>query len=127
MSPRRGRTSPAQVIDAGARGMEARRAVALFNRGSFWEAHEAIETIWRSVADEGEALVLQGLIQAAAALLHRGRGNSHGVTVVGKAALVKLSGRQHPAVEFETEEFNRGLERALRDGGPPPTLKLRAK
>jgi len=103
----------------------ARHAVELFNEGAFWEAHEALETIWRSVPDEGEALVIQGLIQAAAALWHRQRGNPHGVGVVGEAALDKLCGWQHPAVEFETEQMCRELGGALRGGGPAPRLRLR--
>ena len=107
------------------RPAQAARAVELFNRGAFWEAHEALETIWRSVPDEDEALVIQGLIQGAAALLHRERGNRHGVEVVGEAALEKLRGRQHPAVEFETEHLCRDLADALRTGGPVPRLRLR--
>jgi len=103
----------------------ARRAVAEFNRGAFWEAHEALERIWRSVADEDEAKVLQGLIQAAAALLHRERGNRHGVRVVGQAALDKLAGPQHPVVEFDTEGLRVALDEALHRGGPAPRLRLR--
>ena len=102
----------------------ALRAVALFNAAKYWEAHEAIESIWRSVDDEAEALVLQGLIQAAAALLHRSRGNLHGVRVVGKAALVKLSGPQLSAIEFETVKFRAALEAALAGDGAP-ALELR--
>ena len=116
---RRLRSDP---IDRAACG---RRAVELLNRGEFWEAHEALEQIWRSVADEDEAKVLQGLIQAAAALFHRQRGNSHGVRVVGEAALAKLAGPQHPAVEFDTEGFRADLARALEAGGPAPRLRLR--
>jgi predicted metal-dependent hydrolase len=112
----------AEPID---RAATARRAMELFNGGGFWEAHEALETIWRSVADQDQALVLQGLIQAAAALLHRERGNQHGVSVVGQAALDKLKGRQHPAIEFETEQFSRDLAQALRQGGPAPRLRLK--
>jgi predicted metal-dependent hydrolase len=107
------------------RAAAARRAVELFNGGAFWEAHEALETIWRSLPDEGEALVIQGLIQAAAALWHRERGNRHGVTVVGQSALDRLQGPQHPAVEFETEPLRAALAKALRDGGPAPRLRLR--
>lgn len=108
------------------RAEHARRAVQLFNVGAFWDAHEELETIWRSVRDESEAAVVQGLIQAAAALLHRERGNRHGVSVVGAAALAKLAGPQHPAIEFETVEFCRALEHALSGGGPAPTLILRS-
>ena len=73
------------------------RARQLFNSGEYWLAHEALETVWRSIIREGEedaAGVWQGLIQAAAALLHQRRGNGHGVAVVGGAALAKLAGPQ---------------------------------
>ena len=103
----------------------ARQAVEWFNQGAFWEAHEALEQIWRSVADEDEAKVLQGLIQAAAALFHRERGNAHGVRVVGEAALDKLAGPQHPAVEFDTERLHTELVHALQREGRAPRLRLR--
>ncbi|MBE0593807.1 MAG: DUF309 domain-containing protein [Gemmatimonadales bacterium] len=99
----------------------------LFNGGDFWKAHEALETIWRTLPEGVESLVVQGLIQAAAALLHRERGNRHGVWVVGEKALGKLAGPQHPAIEFETETFHRELEAALREGGPVPKLRLRGQ
>jgi hypothetical protein len=105
---------------------EARR---LFNTGQYWRAHEALETVWRSIirTDEqaAEALVWQGFIQAAAALLHRERGNRHGVTAVGGAALAKLAGPQHPAVEFEMVHFRAQLARALAGEGDPPSLQYR--
>lgn len=119
---RSGRRLSPEPVD---RPAEAGRAVELFNRGAFWDAHEALEAIWRSVPDEEEARVLQGLIQAAAALLHRERGNRHGVAVVGGAALDKLAGPQHPAIEFETVAFHRALGQALRGGGRSPRLELR--
>jgi hypothetical protein len=103
----------------------AGRAVELFNAERFWDAHEALERIWRSVPDEEEAKVVQGLIQAAAALLHRQRGNQHGVRVVGQAALDNLAGPQHPAVEFDVAQLRGDLARALHEGGPAPRLRLR--
>src|SRR5260221_14580918 len=81
----------------------------LFNRGEFWLAHEALETVWGSIIKEDEARVWQGLIQAAAALLHRARGNRHGVVVVGPTALEKLAGPQPPEIEFDTVEFRANL------------------
>jgi uncharacterized protein len=39
-----------------------------FDRGAFWDAHEAWEERWREETDEGARRVLQGLIQVAAAL-----------------------------------------------------------
>jgi DUF309 family protein family protein len=105
------------------------RARELFNSGAYWEAHEALETVWRSIikdGDAGAARVWQGLIQAAAALLHQRRGNRHGVTVVGRAALAKLAGPQRPDVEFETVRFRERLARALGAQADPPGLEFRA-
>jgi len=100
-------------------------ACELFNAGEYWLAHEALETVWRSIIRRDEALVFQGLIQAAAALLHRARRNRHGAAVVGAAALAKLAGSQRPDVEFETVQFRAQLARALAGEGDPPRLELR--
>ena len=103
----------------------------LFNRGEYWSAHEALETVWRSIIRTGEpeavaeGLVWQGFIQAAAALLHLERGNQHGVKTVGRAALAKLDGPQHERVEFEMAHFRAQLARALTGEGDPPKLEYR--
>lgn len=105
------------------------RARELFNAGDYWAAHEALETVWRSIKERGEAeaaRVWQGFIQAAAALLHRGRGNRHGVEVVGRGALEKLAGSERPDVEFETVRFRAQLARALAGEGDPPRLEFRS-
>ena len=44
------------------------RGASLFDRGAFFEAHEAWEERWRVTPDAQERLFLQGLIQVAAAL-----------------------------------------------------------
>jgi hypothetical protein len=103
----------------------------LFNGGEYWRAHEALETVWRSIIRTAEpdaaaeGLIWQGFIQAAAALLHLERGNQHGVTTVGSAALVKLDGPQHEGVEFEMSHFRAQLARALAGEGDPPKLEYR--
>jgi hypothetical protein len=112
-------------LSAPARRAVLERAQDLFNRGAYWEAHEALETLWRSIIETPAAEVFQGLIQAAAALLHRARGNAHGVATVGGAALAKLAGPQRPDVEFETERFRVDLARALAGEGDPPRLEFR--
>ena len=113
------------MVDPAERHRHAVHAAALFNGGEYWLAHEALEAIWRSLPNGPESLVIQGLIQAAAALLHQSRGNRHGVEAVGNAALAKLNGPQLPAVEFETVEFHTALGAALRGEGPAPLLELR--
>src|SRR5712691_1415930 len=100
----------------------------LVNAGVYWLAHEALETVWStiiSVDDEAAARVWQGLVQAAAALLHQQRGNRHGVAVVGRSALEKLAGPQRPDVEIETVRFRDQLARALAGDAEPPRLELR--
>src|SRR5437879_11784305 len=77
----------------------------LFNAGEFWLAHEALETVWRSIMQEDDARVWQGLIQAAAALLHQARGKRHGTVVVGATALAKLAGPKRVEIGFGTVNF----------------------
>lgn len=105
------------------------RARDLFNAGEYWAAHEALETVWRSIISDGDqdaARVWQGLIQGAAALLHWERGNRHGVAAVGAAALEKLGGPQRADVEFDTVMFRARLARALAGQGDAPQLEWRA-
>ena len=52
----------------------------LFNEGSYFEAHEALEAEWLRAA-EPEKTFLKGLIHAAVALLQYRRGNGHGARV----------------------------------------------
>lgn len=98
----------------------------LFNRGDYWLAHEALETVWRSIIDKTEGRIWQGFIQAAAALLHRARGNRHGTVVVGAAALEKLAGPQQAEIEYDMVDFRAQLARALTGEGEPPRLEFRA-
>ena len=119
---------PRPPVTPAARQATLTRACDLFNSGDYWAAHEALETVWRSIisdGDEAAARVWQGLIQAAAALLHQQRGNRHGVTVVGQSALDKLAGPQRPDVEVETVRFRERLARALAGHAEPPRLELR--
>jgi hypothetical protein len=112
-------------MDLATRRALLERARDLFNGGDYWAAHEALETVWRSILRGDEARVWQGLIQAAAALLHLRRGNPHGVDVVGGAALEKLAGPQLPEVELETVAFRAQLARALAGEGDAPRLEFR--
>ncbi len=63
--------------------------IGLFNAGRYFEAHEAWERVW--LRAEGDAkLFYQGLIQAAAAILHAERGNPHGARSLYEKSREKL-------------------------------------
>lgn len=67
------------------------RGVELFNRGLYWEAHEAWEELWLEMEDEPK-LFMQGLIQLAAAY-HKAtvQMQPSGCVKLHRSALVKLA------------------------------------
>ena len=70
--------------------VQYREGVELFNRAAFFEAHEALEDVWRD-APHKDKKFLQGLIQMAVALHHYGNGNLAGARSVLKRAFRNLS------------------------------------
>ena len=58
--------------------MTLRRGVELFNRGLYWEAHEAWEEAWTPDRNGPDRGFYKGLIQVAAGCLHYGRRNRRG-------------------------------------------------
>src|SRR5262245_19770025 len=63
--------------------------VDLFNAGRFFECHEAWEQVWNR-SEGGEKVAIQGLIQAAVAILHLERGNHAGAESLYAKARAKL-------------------------------------
>ncbi len=104
----------------------AAQGVSLYNAGRYWEAHEALEAVWRA-ARPPERDRWQGLILAAAAMLHRERGNRHGLVTQGGRALRKLAGPPPAGFPVETARFVQELRRCVEAGGPVPAMELRAK
>jgi hypothetical protein len=101
-----------------------REGVELFNRAAFFEAHEALEDVWRAAA-RPEKKFLQGLIQVAVALHHHGNGNLAGARSVLRRAFRNLSrypegfGGLHSAgLLHSISEW----QRALDEGTPVPPL-----
>jgi hypothetical protein len=101
----------------------ARRGVALYNAGRFWQAHEALEVVWRQAVPPDRSL-WQGLIQAAAAMLHRERGNHHGLQTQGRAAIARLRAGAPAGFPIETVRFLQGLAACVEAGGPVPPMTL---
>ncbi|HER20508.1 MAG TPA: DUF309 domain-containing protein [Chromatiales bacterium] len=75
--------------------------VDLFNRFYFWEAHEAWEALWSTTErDAPPGLLLQGLIQIAAALLKVHLGSVAGAARLSSTAIEKLNlvATRHPTL-----------------------------
>ncbi len=124
--------TPRGAADGGARGPErgdvaahVRLGVERYNAGLFWQAHEALEVVWRQ-APPPERPFWQGLIQAAAAMLHRERGNRHGLQAQGRAAMARLGAPAPPGFPVETARFLQGLAACVEAGGPVPPMTLTA-
>lgn len=65
--------------------------VDLLNLGYWWEAHEALEGLWRAAGRESEpGRLLQGLIQVAAALLKHSMGSEGPARHLAALACEKL-------------------------------------
>jgi predicted metal-dependent hydrolase len=104
---------PAAAFDEG---------VALFNQGRFFAAHEAWEVAWRD-AEGVERILLQGLIQAAAAILHVERGNLRGARSVYAKACAKLDPLPPDLMGLALDAFRITLGSFFRDalaGGALP-------
>lgn len=66
-------------------------AIDLFNHRYWWEAHEALEPLWREAGRETrEGLFLQGLIQIAAALLRHSMEPTEAASAKAEEGLGKL-------------------------------------
>ena len=57
---------------------DLKRGIDLFNRGRYWDAHEAWEHAWMPDRKGTDAGFYKGLIQVAAGCLHYGRRNRRG-------------------------------------------------
>ena len=78
-------------MEGAARERALRLFAALYAQGRFFDAHEALETVWRR-GDDPAMRFLQGLIQWAVAFEHHRRGNPHGARVLLDRALANLDG-----------------------------------
>ena len=99
------------------------RGLELFNRGQFFECHEAWEEIWKR-SDGDAKLFYQGMIQAAVAILHTLRGNRDGARSLLEKSRAKLDSLPAEHMGIALGELRDGVTRfvetAERSAGAPP-------
>jgi predicted metal-dependent hydrolase len=66
-------------------------AIAAYERGDFFEAHELLEPAWMGADDLAERDLDQGLIKLAAAFVHGTRGNARGIEINLRGARQRLA------------------------------------
>jgi uncharacterized protein len=103
------------------------RGITLFNQGSFFDAHEALENVWRAAPDPQKKF-LQGLIQVAVALHHHSKGNLVGARSLLERAARNLAayGDSFGGIDVATLLCELSdWQQSLRNGSPlPPLPKL---
>ncbi len=88
--------------------------VLLFNRGDFFEAHEAWEALWMDTAGPDRRFY-QGLIQAAVGLCHFCNGNVRGAVKLYHSARDYMSGYGSRHLGLDVEEFWRQMTHCFAD------------
>lgn len=90
-------------------------ALAAWERGDWFEAHEALEPAWMGASELGERLRTQALIKLAAAFVHAARGNRTGVRTNLVGALARLRDATEQGAEVRplvaaVEELRRNVD-----------------
>jgi predicted metal-dependent hydrolase len=82
----------------------------LFNRARFFDAHEVLEDVWRSVPrDQPLRRHLQGMVQLAVAFHHESKGNHVGARSVLERALRNLNGGDNSFPHIDLERLRADL------------------
>jgi hypothetical protein len=103
------------------------RGVALWNRGLFWDAHEAWEEPWRAAGRRtGVGRFLQGLILLAAAGVKHERGAAESARRLAARGVRQLRSEAREAgARFDAPAFGAAVERWIAGDLPaPPLLRL---
>lgn len=98
--------------------------VTLFNERKFFEAHEVLEVLWRQEKGQYRDFY-QGLIQMAAAFVHRENSNAQGAERLYTAAAKRLSFFSSEAMGLDIEKFLADSRESLLAKGAFPQLYLR--
>jgi predicted metal-dependent hydrolase len=94
------------------------RGIDLFNRAHFFDAHEALEDVWRSLPRDGPRdphsrrplrLHMQGLVQLAVAFHHQSTGNHVGASSVLERAMRNLNGADSSFPDLDLDQLRAEL------------------
>jgi predicted metal-dependent hydrolase len=124
-----GRAKAFRPLPASARREALAEALAAYERGDFFLAHELLEPAWMGSRDLGERALHSGLIKLAAAFVHAVRGNPAGVEKNLAGARDRL-GRAVPAGAVLGLDIAAVLDQvdacraAVQHGGPPPPIEI---
>ena len=101
-------------------------AIDLFNHAYWWEAHEALEAVWRAAGRRtATGMFLQGLIQVAAALLKRSVGARASAARLSATGCSKVRSASGVFLGIDADAFASEIE-AYMDGRrtTPPSIRL---
>lgn len=100
------------------------RGISLFNNAEFFDAHEALEDVWRAAPPENKKF-LQGLVQVAVAFHHYSTGNRIGMRSVLERAIRNLGEPAGDFAQFQLAALLQSLDhwrKALDNDSPLPAL-----
>jgi uncharacterized protein len=87
------------------------RGLALFNAARFFDAHEALEDVWRTVPQHTRLRRhFQGLVQLAVAFHHQSTGNYVGAGSVLARALRNLDGAEESFPDLDLKSLRASLK-----------------
>jgi uncharacterized protein len=86
--------------------------VRLFNQGRLFECHEVWERLWKR-SNGADKLFYQGMIQAAAALLHAERGEPGGARSTWAKARAKLDGLPREYHGIALGDFRAAVDKSI--------------
>jgi uncharacterized protein len=112
--------------EAGTQNSELRtqnylEGIRLFNAGEFWHAHEQWEACWM-IAREPEITFYQGIIQAAAALVHWQRGNPRGLRRNWEKGRPKLVALPPVMLGLDLRALIADMDRFVQTGADTPPI-----
>jgi hypothetical protein len=104
--------------------------IDLYHQGFLWEAHEQWEAVFFAAQDATHRLLVQALIQLAAALIQEHKGRARGVEILVAEVRRKL-GRVVAALPagarlagLDPRRVVQDVERHFDESGPAPRLEL---